>query len=209
MTQTFSEGDSVRTHLASVKAGTIGFGPYRVTKDGEDHYMVQREDGTMTPVAVSAIRPHVTYAVGEEAEEAAMGTTVTVEAGPFAGLGGADCYVIKRRNGVHSWTKSSMLRKRTKLAPTRILETFPEAVRRLQENMAAASVGASFTRGFLFKGRTYSLDGEYEDRQGDVWKFNGRQSVTGLPLMDCALYPSFRDTPLDTVISSYGPLSRA
>jgi hypothetical protein len=209
----FSNGDSVRVSCAKDFTGTVAFGPFKATTPGPDRYMVQKDDGTAVSVLASDMVAHVAFTVGEEAEERAMGRKVTIVAGPFTGVAGIDRYVVKlKAAGHHSWVAASALCKVTRVpkpAPTRILETFPEVVRRLQENMAAASVGASFTRGFLYNGRTYSLDGEYEDRQGDVWKFNGRQSPNGVPLMNCDLYPSFRDFTLSDVVSSYGPLSRA
>lgn len=194
MAETFQVGDTVRTNVAGVSVGTIAFGPFKATQDGPKRYMVQAQDGTAHSLQAADIRPYAIYTVGEEAEEGATGTTVTVEAGPFAGLGGADCYVIKRRNGVHSWVKSTMLRKR----PT-ASEPLADWEREILEG----------SRRVVYAGRTYSLDAEYADRQGDVWKFNGQTNAAGIPLLDCPLHPTLNDSPLTYVLTHYGPLSRA
>jgi hypothetical protein len=210
----FSNGDIVRVGgTGSDITGTIAYGPFRALPSGPDRYMVMKEDGTAVSALATNISAHVAFAVGEEAEERAMGRTVKIVAGPFKGLSGTDRYVVQMiAQGHHAWVTGSGLRKVVpvaKPAPQWVLGPFTEAVRRFQESTSTAAYESRLTRAFLYGGRTYSLDGEYADRQGDVWKFNGRQSPTGLPLMDCALYPNFRDFTLADVINSYGPLSRA
>ncbi|MCI3271045.1 phiSA1p31-related protein [Streptomyces cylindrosporus] len=208
--ETFTIGDTVRTTLTSVPKGTIAFGPFKATQNGPERYMVQREDGTAHSVATTDIRPHVVFKVGEEAEEKAMGRTVEIVAGPFKGISDLDNYVIKyKASGAHGWIGTNALRKKPTATVTfDMAGRLQESVRRMADDMdrAARLFGGS---SYSYKGRTYSLDGEYEDRQGDVWKFNGKSTTDGTPLMDCNLCSPFRNVPLSDVLTSYGPLSRA
>lgn len=180
----FKVGDEVTTSRPSMAKGTIVFGPYRSAANGQEWALVQAPDGTAVSVPVDSLSLTPSFAVGETATDKAMGLTVEVVAGPF-NAAGSDRYVVKRRNGVHSWVGVNGL------------------VKRASEAFSAPS------RNFPYKGRTYSLDGEYEDRQGDVWRLNGRSDSDGMPLMDCPLYPTFRDYRLSSVVNEYGPLSRA
>ncbi|WP_432118503.1 phiSA1p31-related protein [Streptomyces sp. bgisy032] len=179
----FNTGDKVKTDVRFVPAGTIAFGPYR-SVSGTYKYLVQREDGTTVPVPVDRVKPAPAFAVGDLATERAMGQTVEVVAGPFLGAAGQDRYVIKRPNGVHSFVSEATLTPRQ-----------AEPIRTLS--------------GYTYRGRTYSLDGEYADRQGDVWRFNGKFNDAGMPMMNCDLYASFCDWTLADLVNSYGPLSRA
>jgi hypothetical protein len=200
MAETFSAGDTVRTTHPQVPTGTIGFGPYRTTRTGEDVYLVQREDGTSVPVPAVSISPYVTFAVCQAVTERATGTTVEIAAGPFKGAGDMDRYVIKRRNGVHSFVSVSSLAAQSPLAAS---------LGRMAESMRAAAAGASVQRFYTFRGRSYDLGAEYTDRQGDVWKFNGRTDQDGMPLMDCPLHHGFTNYRLSAVLDGYAPLHRA
>ncbi|ADE43475.1 gp8 [Streptomyces phage phiSASD1] len=203
---TYSIGDSVSVQEGFT--GTIGFGPYRAANAGPDRYMVQKEDGTATSVLATDLTPHVTYAAGEEAEERVMGRKVTIVAGPFDALSGRDYYVVQfKSKGHHAWVRATALQK-IKPAPSMLAQS---AINTLMSNMKTAqSIFASpMQRSFLYKGRTYSLDAEYQDTQGDVWKFNGKRSSNGMPRVDCTLYPALHDVEFDYAVTQYGPFSRA
>ncbi|MFM9649977.1 phiSA1p31-related protein [Streptomyces galilaeus] len=199
MGQTFSEGDTVRTSHRDAPTGTIAFGPFRALRGGPERYMVQTDAGTAVSVLAQDINPHVTFEVGEEATELAMGRTMTVQAGPFKGAGNnLEHYVVQvKATGNYSWVRASML---TKLTPK-------PAPRTVAENVFSFSAEAQHT--FTLDCRTYDLRGEYADSQGDVWRFNGRRDPDGMPLMDCPLHVSLTDYRLAQVVRSYGPLSRA
>ncbi|MCX4572308.1 phiSA1p31-related protein [Streptomyces sp. NBC_01571] len=196
MAETFKAGDKVTTTRPSMPQGTIVFGPYRSAVSNGEWALVQAPDGTAVSVPASSLTLAPAFTIGETVEERAMGRTVTIEAGPFKGLAGKDQYVVKFVNvGHHAWVSATGLRKRP--APTTQLASWE---RELLDGRSSRSV--------TYAGRPYSLDGEYTDRQGDVWKFNGRMSSDGTPLMECALYPVFDATSLAEVVRSYGPLSR-
>lgn len=193
MAETFKVGDKVQTDRPSMPKGTIVFGPYMSAGNGAKWCLVQAPDGQAVSVPLESLTHAPSYTIGETAEERAMGRMVTIEAGPFKGAAGQDRYVVKvNSNGVHSWVAESGLRKR-QAPPASPFGSF---------------VG-SLPPTFVYRSRTYYLEGEYADRQGDVWKFNGRTSSDGTPSMDCALYPAFSGTSLSDLVSTYGPLSRA
>jgi hypothetical protein len=59
----------------------------------------------------------------------------------------------------------------------------------------------------VVKGQEYRLDIEWADAQGDPWKYTGRDTVEGEPLMQ--LVGIAEDHPLSTVITEFGPLTPA
>ncbi|MFE0887857.1 phiSA1p31-related protein [Streptomyces rochei] len=59
----------------------------------------------------------------------------------------------------------------------------------------------------LVKGQEYRLDIEWADAQGDPWRYTGRDTAEGEPLMQ--LVGIAEDHPLGTVITEFGPLTPA
>jgi hypothetical protein len=134
------------------------------------------------------LSPAPRWSVGDRARVGAGGRDVKIDAGPFKGMSGRRFYVVTYMSA--DWQE-------------RVWED------RLTEAPSTQAQPAEDPDTYVFRGRTYDLRGEYADRQGDVWKFNGRRASDGTPLMDCVLYPSFSDSSLSWVLACYGPLSRA
>jgi hypothetical protein len=59
---------------------------------------------------------------------------------------------------------------------------------------------------YTYEGVVYGLSAAYRDREGDVWRFTGHNTVNYMPGMECEDGSIAED--LGTIVDTWGPLTR-
>lgn len=182
MTETFTAGEEVTFTMEDARV-KVEFGPFAgIYSDGAEatRYLVRFLTGRHAGRTGSAPAKYLIrgpkYAEGDAVQVGSLRTPATIAAGPFRTRAEVDFYVLKFASGHHE-TRSD-----TGLYPA------PEPAQT-----------------FTLDGIQYDLTVNYEDREGDVWRFNG-QSRNGQPLM--VLIETGAVSRLGSVVTEYGPIHK-